>query len=80
MDNDKKGGPDKKGSLGGVLFLSSIGMSMVASILIGLVIGIYLDRYFDTKPWLTIVFIFIGVAAGFKNIYNTVKKYGFKNH
>jgi len=63
----------------GLLFLTSIGITLAASIIVGLVIGVYLDRLFSTKPWLTVIFIFFGVAAGFKNLYDTVKKYGFKN-
>jgi len=63
----------------GLLFLTSIGITLAASIIVGLVIGVYLDRLFSTKPWLTVIFIFFGVAAGFKNIYDTVKKYAFKN-
>lgn len=57
--------------------LASMGIAMVVSTFIGLVIGIYLDKYFDTKPWLTIIFLFFGIAAGFRNIYLMVKKYGF---
>jgi Uncharacterized protein conserved in bacteria len=53
-----------------------MGIQMVASTFIGLAIGIYLDRYFGTKPWLTILFLLFGIAAGFKNIYTTARKYG----
>ncbi|HLE08872.1 MAG TPA: AtpZ/AtpI family protein [Thermodesulfobacteriota bacterium] len=63
----------------GLLFLTSIGITLAASIIVGLVIGVYLDRLFSTKPLLTVIFIFFGAAAGFKNIYDTVKKYAFKN-
>ncbi|MEK6792089.1 MAG: AtpZ/AtpI family protein [Deltaproteobacteria bacterium] len=63
------------GLLKGVSTLASMGITMVASTFIGLIIGIYLDKYFSTKPWLTIIFLFFGVAAGFKNIHTQTKKY-----
>lgn len=52
-----------------------MGISMVLSTFIGLFAGIYLDKYFDTKPWLTIIFLLFGIAAGFKNIYLIAKKF-----
>ncbi len=47
---------------------SSLGIEMGVSIVIGLLIGLWLDRLFGTKPWLTVVFFIFGVAAGFKNV------------
>ncbi|HBO84746.1 MAG: hypothetical protein A2073_07235 [Deltaproteobacteria bacterium GWC2_42_11] len=57
-------------------FAASVGMSMVLATFIGLYIGIYLDSVFSTKPWLTIIFLIFGIAAGFRNIYILVNKYG----
>jgi len=39
-------------------FISSVGMSMAFSIAVGALAGFYLDKYFDTKPWL---FLFLGI-------------------
>ena len=55
-------------------YFSTVGLSMALSIFIGLAIGVYLDRRWDTTPWLTLVFIALGVAAGFKNIGLAIKK------
>ncbi len=60
----------------GLAMLASMGIAMVVSTVIGLVIGIYLDKLFGTKPWLTIIFLLLGIAAGFKNMYETARKYG----
>jgi ATP synthase protein I len=49
--------------------LSSIGISVVLAIGIGVWFGLTLDRWFGTKPWFFYIFLFIGIAAGFKNIY-----------
>jgi ATP synthase protein I len=50
-------------------FLSGVGISMVAATFIGFGMGYYLDQWFDTKPWLTMIFLVIGIVAGFRNIY-----------
>lgn len=50
-------------------FLSSIGISMVASSFIGLFIGYYLDKWLGTSPWMTLFWLFIGIASGFRNIF-----------
>jgi F0F1-type ATP synthase assembly protein I len=42
---------------------------MVAASFIGLFIGITLDEWLGTKPWMTIIWLVIGIAAGFRNIY-----------
>jgi ATP synthase protein I len=56
-------------------YYSSIGFSVVLSTVIGLAIGLWLDRrVFDTSPWFTMIFLFLGIIAGFRNIYLAMKK------
>jgi len=55
-------------------YYSSIGLSLALSIFIGLAIGIYLDRRWDTSPWLTLIFLGLGIAAGYRNIGLAIKK------
>jgi len=55
-------------------YYSSLGFSVSLSIFIGLGIGVYLDRRFDTTPWLTLVFLGFGIAAGYRNIGLAIKK------
>ena len=66
-----------KGFFKGMALLASLGISMVIATFIGLAIGIYLDRYLSTSPIFTIIFMVLGIAAGFRNIYLLVKRYGF---
>lgn len=68
---------NNKSLLKKAVWLSSLGTSLVIATFAGLYIGIYLDKLFSTKPWLTIIFLIIGIAAGFRNIYVLIKKYGF---
>jgi len=50
-------------------FLSGVGISMVAATFIGFGMGYYLDQWFDTRPWLTMTFLVLGIIAGFRNVY-----------
>lgn len=55
-------------------YFASLGMSMAFAIIIGLGIGYWLDKKFDTQPvWLLIGLAF-GIAAGFNNIYRAGQK------
>jgi ATP synthase protein I len=55
-------------------YLSTVGLSMAFSIGIGALIGYYLDKKFDTKPWLLLVFLGFGIAAAFRNLHLMYKK------
>jgi ATP synthase protein I len=54
--------------------LSTVGITLVAATVIGYFIGFYLDRLFGTSPWLTILFLLFGIAAGFKNLFDAARK------
>jgi ATP synthase protein I len=47
---------------------------LIAGLLIGVFAGWYLDQLFDTKPWLMIIFIIIGAAAGILNVMRAAKQ------
>lgn len=68
---------NSKGALKKAAWLSSLGIAMVVATVIGFAFGFYIDGIFSTRPLFTIIFTILGVAAGFKNIYTTIKKYGF---
>ena len=57
---------EKKGSFMGSAF--KLGTELVAAVAVGTIIGFILDGWFDTKPWLTIIFFFLGAAAGLLNV------------
>ncbi len=54
--------------------LSIIGIEMVVATFVGLAIGLYLDGKLGTKPWLTILFLIFGIAAGFRNVFREIRK------
>jgi len=53
---------------------STLGLEMGLSVAAGIAVGYYLDRWLKTDPWLLIVFICIGAAAGFRSVYRAVKR------
>ncbi len=54
---------------------SVIGLHLVSGVLVGLVIGYWLDVWLGTKPGLLLLFLVFGIAAGFRNIYLEAKKF-----
>ncbi len=60
-----------------ILEYSYVGMEMGFAVMIGAGIGWYLDaKVFDgrTVPWLTLLFLFLGMAAAGRAFYRTAKK------
>ncbi len=51
---------------------------LVAGLLVGVFVGWYLDQLFDTKPWLMIIMIMIGAAAGIMNVMRAAKQLVYK--
>lgn len=54
--------------------LSTVGLAFVFALVIGFWFGSWLDRWFGTKPILTIAFFFLGLAAGILNVYRIVSQ------
>ncbi len=54
---------------------SSVGIAMVLAIFGCLYLGIYLDRKFDTGNFFKVLLLFMGIAAGFRNLYVLIKRY-----
>jgi ATP synthase protein I len=55
-------------------YYSSLGLSVSFAIFIGLAIGVFLDRKFDSSPWFTLIFLVFGIVAGFRNIGRVIKR------
>ena len=53
---------------------STMGLSMVLATVLGLAFGYWMDQVFGTKPWLTMIFLILGIVAGFKNIYVIMRR------
>jgi len=46
---------------------------LVSAVAVGTIIGFILDTTFDTKPWLILIFFFVGVVAGITNVIRSAK-------
>ena len=63
---------ENRGSFMGSAF--KLGTELVAAVSVGTIIGFILDNWFDTKPWLIIIFFFLGTAAGILNVIRTANR------
>ena len=63
---------EKRGSFMGNAF--KLGTELVAAVGVGTIIGFILDSWFGTKPWLIIIFFFLGTAAGILNVFRTANR------
>ena len=68
-NNDKK---NVNNSGLGIAFKMST--ELVSAVAVGTIIGFILDNWFGTKPWLILIFFFIGVVAGIMNVIRSAKK------
>ena len=57
-------------SIGAAFKLST---ELVSAVAVGTIIGFILDKTFGTKPWLIIIFFFVGVIAGIINVIRSAK-------
>lgn len=72
--NERRSGDSSSASEGkppmtGFGLAMRIGTELVAAIAVGVGVGYVLDMWLGTKPWLMIVFFFLGSAAGMLNVY-----------
>ena len=61
---------DNSSSIGTAFKLST---ELVAAVAVGTIIGFILDKTFGTKPWLILIFFFVGVIAGIVNVFKSAK-------
>jgi len=53
--------------------LSTIGFSFVFAIVLGFGGGYWLDGVLGTRPWLSFIGFFLGLAAGVLNVYRVMQ-------
>ncbi|MCL6480013.1 MAG: AtpZ/AtpI family protein [Peptococcaceae bacterium] len=72
MDNQK---PKTSGIFQAMAATTMIGAEMAVTVTLGFYGGRYLDRQFDTAPWLMVTGILLGVAAGIWGIIAIIKRF-----
>ena len=55
--------------------LSSLGLLLPSSIVVGLFFGYWLDKVLGTKPYLLLAFFCLGAASGFISLLRGIRKY-----
>jgi F0F1-type ATP synthase assembly protein I len=60
---------EKKDLFRALSLVSSMGISVVVAIAIGVWTGLSLDKWLGTAPWFFYIFLLFGIVAGFRNIY-----------
>ncbi len=55
------------------LRFSTVGLELGFAVIIGLVVGQYLDKWLGTEPWLLLLFLIFGMAAGFRSVFRLLK-------
>lgn len=53
----------------GISFGLRLGVEMLVATMVGALIGYGLDKLFETEPWLLVLFLLFGGAAGCLNVY-----------
>ena len=71
ISNKNIGSKNEKNSNFGEAFKMST--ELVAAVVVGTIIGFILDEWFGTKPWLILIFFFVGVIAGILNVIKSAK-------
>ncbi len=71
MKKDKK---EERQSIKELAYYSSLGFSVSLAIFIGLFLGVWLDKEFDTTPILTLIGLGMGIVAGMRNLIRAMNK------
>ena len=73
---DRENRQDRKAFFRELGKYSALGIEMALSVVIGLGIGYYLDKWLGTAPWLMILWIGFGFAAGVRSLYRAAVRSG----
>ena len=64
----------KKKKESGAGFGFKISTEIIAALVVGVGIGLIVDKYLDSKPFGLIIFFIFGAIAGFLNVYRVMRR------
>ena len=67
-------GPDSRKQLKAFARVGAVGIELALTTVAGLLGGHWLDAKFSTEPVFTVIGLLVGVIAGFRSLYQTVRK------
>jgi ATP synthase protein I len=53
---------------------SSVGLELGVSVGLGLLVGFFLDKRLGTTPWMLLLWMVIGLVAGFRGVFRAVAR------
>jgi ATP synthase protein I len=56
------------------LSASSVGLELGLAVVLGLMFGIWLDGKLGTEPWMMLLFLVLGLVAGFRNLVRAIAR------
>jgi ATP synthase protein I len=56
------------------LSASSVGLELGLAVVIGLMFGMWLDGKLGTEPWMMLLFLVLGLVAGFRNVVRAIAR------
>lgn len=76
MRKQQNDGGHRKNSetLRALVYFTQTGFTMAVSVLIGVLLGKWLDGWLGTSPWMLLVFSFLGMGAAIKVIFDVPKQ------
>ncbi len=75
-DDDKNEGSSS--SLKGLSFAYRISSELLAALIVSVILGLLIDKFFDSRPIGLISLIILGFFAGLLNIYRLIRR--IENH
>jgi F0F1-type ATP synthase assembly protein I len=68
-------GPEQRKQLRQAQRVASVGLELAIAVVIGTLGGSWLDQRLGTRPWLALVGMLLGVAAGFRGVLRVVREH-----
>ena len=56
------------------IIYSSMGLEVGLSVVVGFLMGTWLDEWLETAPWFLLIFGIAGVIAGYRSMFRMVKR------
>ncbi len=76
--NDENENKENKSSLKGLSFAYRISSELLAALIVSVILGLLIDKFFDSRPFGLISLIILGFFAGLLNIYRLIRR--IENH
>lgn len=74
-DYDKDKRPKNRNTFRALAYFSHLGVTMAASVFVGVLLGKYLDRLLGTTPWLLLIFSLLGAGSAIKILFDMSKDF-----